>query len=191
MMKRPPCSWHILRAWRDRRAIAAVEFALLAPMFCLMLAAAADFGGVLYTKFCLESAVSAASNYALLNASSVSSTGGAGLASKLAAIIAGAHVTGWANGTIVVDNGPTATANSGTIVASGTASNADLCYCPTGSGANISWGSSQACSTTCASGGLAGKFVQIVATRTYTPMFSAFGIVKNGAITASAVAETK
>ncbi|REF88043.1 TadE-like protein [Methylovirgula ligni] len=179
------------RPMADRAGVSAVEFALLAPIFCLLLAAAADFGGVLYVKFGLESAVSAAANYALLNASNVNSTNGGALATNLATIVESERAANWANGSIIVNNGPSATINSGAISSGGTAANANVCYCPTGSGASVTWGGAVTCGSTCASGGLAGKFISIVATRVYSPMFSSYGIVKNGAISSTAVAETQ
>ena len=177
--------------FRDRRGVSAVEFGLIAPIFGLMFAAAADFGGVLYVKFGLENSVSAAANYALLNASNVNSSNGGTLATNLATIIASERGSNWANGTIVVNNGPSATMSSGTVTAGGSASNADSCYCPTKSGSTLTWGAPAACGSSCAGGGLAGKFISIVATRVYTPMFSSYGIVKNNTISATAVAETQ
>ncbi len=184
-------SIHARRSIADRRGASAVEFALLAPIFLLLLAAAVDFGGVLYIKFGLENAVSAAANYALQNASSVNATSGSSLATSLAAIVQSERAANWANGSIVVNNGPTAAISGGKVTSSGTAANANSCYCPTGSGASVTWGATASCGSTCAAGGLAGKFVTIVATRTYTPMFSSYGIVKNGTISSTAVAETQ
>ncbi|MDR3507433.1 MAG: pilus assembly protein [Caulobacteraceae bacterium] len=175
----------------DRRGVAAVEFALIAPLFAMLLAAMIDFGGVLYTKFQLDSAVSAGANYALVNAASVNSVNGATLASTVARVVATSQGAAWANGGIVVNNGPTSTVTSGTAVASGTASNADSCYCPTTSGSTFSWGSAATCSSSCPSGGLAGKFVRISASRAYTPMFSSYGIVSSHTITATALVQVQ
>src|SRR5580692_477499 len=55
----------------DDRGIAAVEFALLAPIFCLLMAGVIDLGGVLFTKFQLDAAVTAGANFAQVNASNV------------------------------------------------------------------------------------------------------------------------
>jgi len=78
-----------------------------------------------------------------------------------------------------------------TIALGGTASNADSCYCPAGSGSSLTWGSTFTCGNSCSAGGLAGKFVAITASRTYTPIFSSYGIVKNGTLSATAVVETQ
>lgn len=175
-----------------RGGASAVEFALVLPVFCMILAGVADFGGALYAKFGLDGAVAAAANYALLNATNVNSTSGASLATNLATILASARATDWATGTVVVNNGPSATVNSaGTVTSGGTASNADLYYCPTGSGASVAWGSSVSQGASCTGGGTAGKFVMIVAHRTYNPIFSSYGLIKNGTITASAIVETQ
>lgn len=174
----------------DERAVSALEFALIAPVFCMLLFGAVDFGGVLYVKFNLEGAVSAGANYALVNAASVSSSGGAGLAANLTSIVANDHSTAWADATAVVNNGPSSTVTSGAATSGGTAAAANSCYCPTKAGTGVTWGSVQTCGATCPGGGVAGKFVTIVASRTYTPMFS-YGIVRNSVVSASATVETQ
>ena len=89
---------------------------------------------MLYTRFRLNSAVSAASNYVVVNACNVNSTGGATLASNAATIVQSSQGSSWANASVVVNNGPTSTINNGTATAGGTAANADSCYCPTFTG---------------------------------------------------------
>jgi Flp pilus assembly protein TadG len=173
----------------DEGGVAAVEFAILVPVFALIFAGIADFGGVLYTQFRLSAAVSAGANYAVVNAANVSSTSGAALASNIAQVVESNAGSNWANDDIVVNNGPTNVMTSGTPTTSGTASNADSCYCPTVS-PSFSWGSSQTCGTACSGGGIAGKFVTISASHTYTPIFSTYGVVANGTITVSTAVET-
>ena len=175
---------------RSDAGASAVEFAILAPVFALIFGVTMDLGGVLFVNFTLNNALSSSTNYTLLNAANVNSTSGASLASSAVSIIANSRSTGWANAVVVVNNGPTATATSGAVAASGTASNADSCYCPTVSGSTVTWGAAVACSSTCSGGGLAGKFVTFTATRSYQPIFSNYGIVREGALTATAIAQT-
>ncbi len=157
----------------QKSGASAVEFALMAPVFCLIFAGVGDFGGALYAKFGLDGAVSAAANYALLNAANVNSTAGASLASNVATILGSARAADWATGSVVVNNGPTASIDSsGTVTSGGTVSNANNYYCPTGSGASVAWGSSMASGSNCTGGGIAGKFVTIVAHRTYNKIFA-------------------
>jgi Flp pilus assembly protein TadG len=179
------------RYGRDARGASAAEFALVAPVFCLMFAGMVDFGSAIYTRFSLNSAVSAAANYTILNATQVTSSNGAALAQNLGEIIASAHAANWANATIVVNNGPTATLTGGALTTGGTASGADLCYCPTVSGSTVSWGNSTSCGATCAGGGLAGKFVSIVATANYTSPLSSISIIPSSIFTTASVVETQ
>ncbi|HZL00180.1 MAG TPA: TadE/TadG family type IV pilus assembly protein [Caulobacteraceae bacterium] len=174
---------------RDERGMAAVEFAILAPVFAVIFAGSADFGGVLYTQFRLNAAVSAGANYALVNAASVSSTSGASLASNVAQVVESNAGSDWADDGIVVNNGPTNNVTSGSSTAGGTASSADSCYCPTLAPA-FSWGGAATCGSACSGGGVAGKFVTITASKTYTPIFSSYNIVKNGAVTVTTAVET-
>lgn len=178
---------------RDRRGVAAVEFALLTPVFCLLLAGIVDLGGALYTKFKLDSAVTAGANYAQINAGNVSSTNGQTLATNIATIVETSQGSGWADDGVVVNDGPSASVSGGTASTSGTASNADLCYCPTGAPGAFTWGSSTTCGSACpgTNTGYAGKFVTITATRQYTPIFSSYGIVQNNTISAAAAVQVQ
>ncbi|MDR3513727.1 MAG: pilus assembly protein [Caulobacteraceae bacterium] len=180
-----------LRAVRDQAGAAAVEFAFIAPVLCLMLAAVIDLGNVLYVRFRLDSAVSAAGDYAMINAASVTSTGGATLASNAATIVEASQGASWADTTVVVNDGPTTTITSGVASASGTASAADSCYCPTYAAGTVTWGSATTCGASCASGATAGKYVTIKASHAYSPLFSSYGIVKSGAVSASATVRTQ
>jgi Flp pilus assembly protein TadG len=175
----------------DRAGATAVEFAIVVPMLTLLFAGVADFGNVLYQRFRLDSAVSAAANYAIVNASNVSSTGGATLASNAATILESSQGSAWANAAVVVNDGPSTTITGGVTSNGGTATQADGCYCPTGSATSTTWGSATTCGSACPSGGLAGKFVTIVASRTYNPLFSSYGIVQSGVISASTIVQTQ
>lgn len=175
----------------DRSGAAAAEFAMVAPVFALIFAGMIDVGFVLYTKFGLNGSVSAAANYALINSSNVSSTGGTTLASNLASIVASGHASNWANASVVVNNGPSASISGGTVTTGGTAANADSCYCPTGTSGTISWGSATTCGATCSNGSVAGKFIVVTANRAFSPMFASYGIVSNGTISASTVVQTQ
>lgn len=181
----------LLRLPGDRAGVAAVEFAMVMPIFGLLLAGVVDLGNVLYIRFRLDSAVSAAADYVLVNAASVSSTGGATLAGNAATVVQSSQGASWANATVVINNGPTSTINNGTATAGGTASGADSCYCPTYSGGTTTWGAAMSCGAACSSAGTAGKFVTITASRTYTPVFSTYGIVQNGTISSSATVQTQ
>lgn len=166
---------------------AALEFAFIAPVLCLLLAGVIDLGNVLYVRFRLDSAVSAAANYAVVSAANVSSTGGATLAANLATIVEASQGAGWADTTAVVNDGPSVAITGGATATSGTASAADGCYCPTLSGSTVAWGSATSCGTTCASGATAGKYVAVTASHAYSPLFSSYGVVKDGTVSASAV----
>ncbi len=176
----------------DRRGASAVEFALLGPVFCLLFAAVVDLGGALFTKIKLDAAVAAGVNYALLNAASANSTSGATLAGNIGSIVATSQGTAWADNTVVVNHGPQSTVSGGTASGSGTAANADQCYCPTGTSTSLSWGTAQTCGAACSGGNTAyaGKFITISATRTYTPILSTFGLVQNP-LTASATVQVQ
>jgi Flp pilus assembly protein TadG len=176
---------------RDLSGTAAVEFALFSPIFFALLVGAVDVGGMIFTRFELDSAVQAGANFAQINASSVSSTSGQTLANNIASIVQSSEGTDSANGSVVVNDGPTTTISGSSQSTSGTASNADSCYCPTGTASSLTWGSATTCGSSCSGGGYAGKFVVITATSTYTPIFGGLGIVKGGTITAATVVQAQ
>lgn len=176
---------------RDIRGAAAVEFALIAPIFCLLLAAAIDFGGALYTNLKLDAAVAAGANYAQVNAANVSAANGPALALNIANIVQTSDGAAFADGVVVVNNGPSDTVSGGAVSSGGTPAAADACYCPTGSGDSLVWGAATACGSACPAGGVAGQFVTISVRRNYSPIFSSYGLVQNQTIGASAVVETQ
>lgn len=57
---------------RHRRAVAAVEFALIAPVLALVLVGAADYGFAEYSRSCLANAVAQGAYYAFLTGPTVS-----------------------------------------------------------------------------------------------------------------------
>jgi Flp pilus assembly protein TadG len=177
--------------WRSCSAIAAIEFAFLMPVFLVMFVGIVDLGMMLVQDYRLDQAVAAGAEYAAINASSVNSTSGGTLASNIATAVASANGSAWANDTVVVNNGPAVTVTAGTAAASGTASNADSCYCPTGSPPNWTWGSSATCGANCAGTGKAGKFVTITATSSYTPLLALYHFINSGTLRQSAVVETQ
>jgi Flp pilus assembly protein TadG len=170
--------------------VAGLEFALVSPILALILVATIDFGLVLYNRFNMGSAVSAAGNYAIVNAASVSSTSGASLASQMAKIVANSHTANWADASIIVNNGPSASLNDGALSTGGTPANADSCYCPTRSGTGLTWGSAMTCGAACSAGGIAGKFVTITASMPYAPIFSSYGLIRDGVLRTSTVVAT-
>lgn len=177
----------LLSRLANRDGAAAVEFAILAPVLLLVLAGAIDFGGVVFVKFRLDNAVSSASVFAINSRANVDEDNSPALASQMVAILASGGATG---GTVIINNGLTASIPSG--ATSGTAANANLCYCPTRPSSTVVWGGAVACGSACAGGGRAGRFVTIEASQTYTPLFSNYGFFdENQQISIRAVVQTE
>jgi len=181
----------VIKKRMDQKGIAAVEFAFIVPVFLVLLMGAVDVGQMLLAYYRLDQAVAAGAQYAMLNASSVNSTSGATLASSIATVVANANGTASANNTVVVNNGPAVTITNGTPSSSGTASNADNCYCPSGSPPSWTWGSASACSSSCSGGDQSGKYVTVTANVAYTPILKIYGFLNNGTLTQSAAVRTQ
>jgi Flp pilus assembly protein TadG len=178
-------------AVRANDGLAAVEFAFIVPIFLILLMGVTDLGQMLYAYYRLDQAVAAGSQYAALNGGNVNSTGGAALASSIATIVANANGTAWAGDSIVVNNGPSVTVTNGAATSGGTASNADSCYCPTGSGSNLSWGTAMNCGASCPSSGEAGKFVTVAATYNYVPLMRFYNFITNTTLSRTGTVETR
>jgi Flp pilus assembly protein TadG len=186
-----PRRWRRLLTTRQNSGIAALEFGLIAPVFLIALAGTVDMGGELYTRFCLDAAVAAASNYAIVNANDMEATDGTTLAGNIASIASTSNTATAANVTVVVNDGPTVKITSGVSSSSGSAANiASSYYCPTGSGSSLAWGSSYSSNTVaCGGGGLAGQFVTITASLRYSPIITGYSFAKSGTMSVSAIVQ--
>jgi Flp pilus assembly protein TadG len=168
-----------------RSGLAALEFALMAPILSALFIGSVDAAQMYMGQLRLSSAVFAGADYAMANASLTNATSGAALAASVATIVGNANGNGWASGTVVVNNGPTATFAGGASVASGTASNANSYYCLTGTPGNWTWGGAGATSASCGTNlPASGKFVTITATTIVTPMIIGMNFT-SGAISQS------
>ncbi|WP_420963562.1 TadE/TadG family type IV pilus assembly protein [Brucella sp. IR073] len=174
---------------REKDGASAVEFAVIAPVFVLILAGSLDLGMVIYARFKLDSAVSSGASYALTNASMVTSTQGNDLANKIAALIAARASN--ATASVTVNNGPNANFENGIIKASRQSQAADRCYCPTGNAQSLVWGAEKQCGAVCPDGARAGKFVAISVEQPYQPIFSGYGFIDDDTISSATVVRTE
>lgn len=158
----------LTRLLNDSSATSAVEFSLIAPILIGLLGASVDIGTEIRIKYKLTSSLANAADYALIHATQASSQGAAALAAATAALAASSYAANWADTRVEVNNGATATVTSGVAAASGTASNAESTYCPTGSGATFAWGS--ATTSTCSNSAAPGKYIVITASKSFTPL---------------------
>jgi Flp pilus assembly protein TadG len=176
--------------WR-RDGTAAVELALISPLLFGLLTSIIDYSRVYRQELQLSAAVAAAAQYALLNGTTISSGNAATLAATTSGIVANSNGAAWAGGSVNVNNGATSAVSNGVTTPSGTAANANSCWCPTGGLANWSWGVAATCGSACAGGTLAGKFVTIAATRSFTAIFGAYGIIGNTTLHQSVIVQAQ
>jgi Flp pilus assembly protein TadG len=154
--------------------VAAIEFAIYATVFLMIVAATVDIGLLLFTQSELDAAVVAGAQYAASGAALVASSPST-LSSNISSFVNDANGAGWATSTVNVNNDNDSTG----------------CYCPTGTPGSWTWGSAVACGSSCPSGGVAGQFVTITASRSISPIFPGLGFVQNGTISRSALVETE
>lgn len=160
---------------RENAGVAAVEFAFCATIFLTAVAGTVDIGLLLYTQFEIDTAVNAGAQYAINNAGMVGSNPST-LNTEISNLVSNLNGTGCPAGCVNVNNGNDTTG----------------CYCPTGTPGNWSWGSTATCGNTCPSGnGIYGQFVTITASRSISPIFTAFGFVSSGTVSRSVMVETQ
>lgn len=179
----------LARARDDRRAIAALEVALVTPVLIWLLIFTVDFGLYLYAKIRLSNAVSAGASYALANGQSVSAnSSGCATATPPCLTVSGFR----SNVTTIVQNATslaitTPTVYYNTSAASGTDTSAiySSCYCPD---VTLSAASQTAvsCGTACIDTTQPGSYVVIQASSSFTPMFAGDLWLPTGALSATA-----
>lgn len=162
------------RLGRDERGVSAIEFALIAPLILLVLAAVVDVGGLIYMRTQLEIAVSAATSHAMGVGQDLKFIE-AELGQQAARIIVG-RMGNRVDLKITLNKSHLTRFSAQGISQSGPASAADLCYCPNRGDDGIDWGEAQICRAPCPDGGRAGKFLAITASLPYTPLFFDYGV---------------
>jgi Flp pilus assembly protein TadG len=149
----PPC-------WRGTQSgVAAVEFALCAPLMLMMLAGISDLGLAMRSKMLLVIGVDNATTYAIL-------TQGSATSATLKAIVQDASsLTG-------------VSANASAVTYD----------CASGTPATLVAATS---TTTCASGAVAGQYVTITGSYTYTPLMPGYSFVANTTLSDTATVQVK
>jgi Flp pilus assembly protein TadG len=140
------------RTWiKDRRGVAAIEFAIVAPVLLMMLAGTADFGLIRTGKSQMANGVAQGIEYALLQGPSVTA------ANVISMVQAGATRAGLANTVTVVVTGP-------------------ACYCVTGFPAALvtpstALSGTYTCTNTCTAPSVApAPFMTVTASYVYQPL---------------------
>ena len=134
------------------RGVAALEFAIVLPILVLFMGGVADFGIIYYRQSCLSTAVAAGAEYASLTDQRTPPVSAANIQTVMTA--AAAQALG------------------SSVTVTSTASNPATCYCITGSSPSSTL-TSATCGSSCASGGTAGKYVQLTLSTNYKPMMPA------------------
>lgn len=147
----------------------------MAPIFLLVIAGIVDVGGALVARSDISAAVSAGSNFLLVNAPRVSSTPEE--VAHQAAVIVGDWLPASGTAHITINGGLTVKYSDGKLSTSGNRVSAIQCFCSQGVGSSMTLGSPLECGKPCGSGGYAGRYVQISASHNYSPLFGGFGMM--------------
>ncbi|MGI3212472.1 TadE/TadG family type IV pilus assembly protein [Roseovarius tibetensis] len=167
----------------DERGSIAVEFALVAPVLLVIIAAVIDIGSAAYGKLSLDARVTAAAEYALGQSAPPDQTA-AELAEKLVALLqGGASQTAEVN----VNNAALARWTGSAISVDPLSGDGASCYCPTRDAGEISWGPAVGCATTCTTGESAGQFVRLSADARHVSLFPGYAFIEGETVKASTV----
>jgi Flp pilus assembly protein TadG len=149
----------------DRRGVAAVEFAIIAPVLLLLLGGIADFGLVMIGRSQLANGIAQGVQYALLIGPSVSS-------SAVNTVVQTGAARAGITATISVQvTGPACYCVSGTPAALGTTS--------TAMSANYT------CTNTCANSTTPSAFIIITASYTYASLMPLYSLLSNPTVSQS------
>ena len=171
--------------WRDEAGSPAVEFALIAPVFLLILAATFDIGAIIHGKFRLDAQVSSAASYAQIMGKTILDASATGFAGTLATMVSGG--TGITTATVILNNGARANFINGIVQTTDLSGDVAQCYCPSRVAGSIQWGSTKVCHAVCADGSTAGRFMEIGASTPHIALFGGYGLTDNGTVSASAL----
>ncbi|GGD28465.1 hypothetical protein GCM10011358_10740 [Sinisalibacter lacisalsi] len=152
----------------------AVEFALVAPVLIFILAGVVDIGGATYAKLSLDARVTATAEYALLQPAPADQAAAEALAVKLIELLQGGADD---TAEVIVNNAASATWTGSAVTTASRPGDAEMCYCPTLQGGDVTWGQAMECTTPCASGESAGQFVQVSATTRHITIFPGYAFI--------------
>lgn len=169
--------------WTDTSGVSATEFAILAPVFLVILAGVVDIGFTLYAKFRMEAQVSAVANYAMTDDMPAADAEAKEFEDYLEPLVDIARLSG-SNNTIQrlhrihvnLNNTYSGTWENDIFSAQPQAGDLTDCYCPTREASTITWGSSVGCNSVCSDGSRAGKYLWFEAENSAPlSLFSRFG----------------
>lgn len=169
---------------RDQGGSVAVEFALVAPILLFVLAGVIDIGSAVYARLSLDARVTAAADYALLQSGPEDQQGAENLATSLVGMLQG-DVSGTAE--VIVNNAARGEWTGSVVTTSSLPGDAGMCYCPSLSDGDMAWGAAVGCGTTCATGDIAGQFLQISASARHVTIFPGYAFIDGDTVNARAV----
>lgn len=135
--------------------VSAIEFAILTPIFILVLIAIVEFGSAILIRIEINSRISSISNYFTISGQR---TYPEDLISELLNAHGGAAIQ---NISLNINNSIFSELGNGGFQYNSTSTPPSNCYCPSGAQDNITWGSPVSCGNTCPSGSRAGRYVLV------------------------------
>jgi len=171
--------------WCDDAGSPAIEFALIAPVFLLIVAATFDVGSILHGKFRLNAQVSSAASYSQNQGNLIVDNSAASFAATVATLVA--NGTSSIDATVVLNNAISATLTGGAMTTVDSSGIMAQCYCPARVNNTVAWGAQRTCQITCADGSTAGRFIEIRARTPYVAMFEGLGLTEDRMLSANAL----
>lgn len=169
----------IRKLWQRQDGLSAVEFALIAPIFLLLVTAAVDIGALVQDKMRIEDAAQSAMTYAMGHGQPLDSAKAKELAQNLERILV-SRLGSDVGVTVDVNHGAVRTYAGAKGQDSGNAALAASCYCPTMDASSVKWNDVMACGKPCPGGGGSGKFVFLKISKPHAPIFGGYGLAENG-----------
>lgn len=167
----------------DEHGSIAVEFALVAPILMIVLAGVIDIGSAAYTKISLQSRVTTAGEYALMQSAPQKQDDFDDLAEEVIELLEWSALE---TANVIVNNAVSAEWDGSSPTEPSGTGDVEAYYC-IGSAGEIDWASVVDRDTICSSDEPAGQFVQISASARHVSLFPGYAFSDGDTVSARAV----
>lgn len=140
---------------REEDGVSAIEFAILTPLFILVLIAIIEIGSAIFVRIDINSRIASLSNYFTISYSPETTE------SELTYILNAHYGAGIRSIGLNINYSISAMLDGDGFQSSSTETPLSNCYCPSGAGSSVIWGAHTDCGTVCPNGSRAGRYVLI------------------------------
>jgi Flp pilus assembly pilin Flp len=144
---------------KNEDGVSAIEFAILAPIFVLILIAIIEFGSAILIRLELNSRISSIANFLTISGLNISNE--TAFENALIGLLDRNTAPFIREINLDVNNSVLVQSVAGAVNISGTGESISSCYCPSINDSGFTWGSGTPCNSQCSSGALSGRYIRV------------------------------